>query len=106
MRISDWSSDVCSSDLNEPVMLLKKAVERKLQVFVPIRARDPVAHASIGQHIFTGAYDVVLDAASVKQRFTRVMKHPLLVQLGYSWETRRVGKECVRPCRTRWPSII
>src|SRR3546814_9898510 len=61
MRISDWSSDVCSSDL------LLGAEE--IQTIFPFRAQ-------------------------VNQLFHQV-------NTGRS-EERRVGKECVSTCRSRW----
>src|SRR3546814_6199253 len=68
MRISDWSSDVCSSDLRE----LTPAVERMCDHMVP---RGP-------------------DGGGVAA-------YPSGDNFGRS-EERRVGKECVSTCRSRW----
>src|SRR3546814_7990981 len=46
MRISDWSSDVCSSDLAE-------AIDHEGQVLVPERG-----HAHVAPEIFTGPHRV------------------------------------------------
>src|SRR3546814_4719659 len=75
MRISDWSSDVCSSDLEPP----KKARAAKLgdQVLID----------------FEGALDGVKRPEMAGQDFE--------LELGRS-EERRVGKECVSTCRSRW----
>src|SRR3546814_12890926 len=93
MRISDWSSDVCSSDL--------AAVDRQA------RAR-PVR---IGAHIDAaiGAVGIAL-AGQVQHRHVAlprrlveikgVLLH-LAVKADRS-EERRVGKECVSTCRSRW----
>src|SRR3546814_1361166 len=67
MRISDWSSDVCSSDLAG-------------DTFTP--------HDSGGRS--AGCGDAVEDAsATAANRRCRS-------------EERRVGKECVSTCRSRW----
>src|SRR3546814_3979763 len=68
MRISDWSSDVCSSDLD----LLTLVVDR-----------EPA-----------GPYPVVVRAG----------EHETSGMLGRARrsEERRVGKECVSTCRSRW----
>src|SRR3546814_18133780 len=98
MRISDWSSDVCSSDLS--------------------RSTRHIAFASgpylcIGQHLarveMTRALNAILDrlpnlrldpdkpAPAIKGHLLRVPEH-----LWVSSEERRVGKACVRTCRSRW----
>src|SRR3546814_5201508 len=64
MRISDWSSDVCSSDLRA----------------LPFTECDVVCASA----------DEV--AAAI---------HALVVR-GARSEERRVGKECVSTCRSRW----
>src|SRR3546814_9579217 len=70
MRISDWSSDVCSSDLNG----LRGAVD------------DFTDHTS-GQ--------LAVDD------FEGVGVHEVHFEFVRS-EERRVGKECVSTCRSRW----
>src|SRR3546814_10551695 len=80
MRISDWSSDVCSSDLparrkhrRGPVRQLRRAIgraeaeSRRPQLIHSPRKRTP-------------------PCASKERRS----------------EERRVGKECVSTCRSRW----
>src|SRR3546814_17097292 len=72
MRISDWSSDVCSSDL-----YWRPIIER--------------AHGAVYHHEFLfGLGDLVLIAVLV-------FEHG-----GARSEERRVGKECVSTCRSRW----
>src|SRR3546814_2090093 len=70
MRISDWSSDVCSSDLPGGV------------------ARDEVGNAA--QRDLFGREAV--GAALVDRCISRPRRS----------EERRVGKECVSTCRSRW----
>src|SRR3546814_19943637 len=132
MRISDWSSDVCSSDLRK--ILLKRAHE------VSDRER-------LIMETWTGAFPQLLAAYEHKERFygiwdatTRLQAEAALdewiapipkgqkevwselVRAVGNWreetmtyfetdmpvtrsEERRVGKECVSPCRSRWSQV-
>src|SRR3546814_2263040 len=91
MRISDWSSDVCSSDLAE----------------LPVRGRaSAVQHPEFGQHEGTTAdrHDPAAarrqEAGGLDQLGAHELGGPHLAA-GRS-EERRVGKECVSTCRSRW----
>src|SRR3546814_5364358 len=75
MRISDWSSDVCSSDL-------RRVVRRQ-------RRRQPAAAAGV---LRDARRDPARQAGG--QRAVQPAGHRL--------EERRVGKECVSTCRSRW----
>src|SRR3546814_12716817 len=101
MRISDWSSDVCSSDL------------------LDFERFEEIARLDVGEVLGEGhaAFepgpnlgDVVLEPAQRRDlalidddilardaRLQRLAEHAL----GRS-EERRVGKEGVSPCRSRW----
>src|SRR3546814_9668648 len=74
MRISDWSSDVCSSDLR------------------------PLDHAHV--HVLENASQrPAIAAAKIrKDRDGRARRIPPDDRS----EERRVGKECVSTCRSRW----
>src|SRR3546814_7076827 len=84
MRISDWSSDVCSSDLT----------------FVPAL----LAARSIGHHDLQvrGANFVL--APLVWREYLRAVSRSSARSLlrHFRSEERRVGKECVSTCRSRW----
>src|SRR3546814_8550938 len=85
MRISDWSSDVCSSDLAEKNLFL---------VIDVAQAAELVAHAPLGDHAaghVGGLLDVVAGAGG-----------DVLGAVDQRSEERRVGKECVSTCRSRW----
>src|SRR3546814_16887783 len=93
MRISDWSSDVCSSDLlADPGLVrpgLGEEAEHQRRRERP-RLRGEVAaakdaHAAFLEHL---AFDGLL------QRLARLDEARS--------EERRVGKECVGTCRSRW----
>src|SRR3546814_7335491 len=77
MRISDWSSDVCSSDLPGPPF--------------PLQTGSAPAHAG------TAARDPRSDLASAMWIVTLGQD-----RLRARSEERRVGKACVSTCRSRW----
>src|SRR3546814_3108647 len=75
MRISDWSSDVCSSDLDLHVNILQG--KRNICKFE--------GRAMLG------------DSLATECQFTAMIADPPARS-----EERRVGKECVSTCRSRW----
>src|SRR3546814_13753714 len=93
MRISDWSSDVCSSDLRD-------------------REGDPLERAPIvGTGRAVDHYwlaDVDTNAARRRPQAFHIAEEPgqrfgLLAPPGLlRSDERRVGKECVSRCRSRW----
>src|SRR3546814_14003011 len=102
MRISDWSSDVCSSDLIESVLIrydetlglegragyydhagaLIDMIQSHLLQVLAILAMEPPA--TLDEMDFRDATAAVLRATRVRS------------------EERRVGKEGVSTCRSRW----
>src|SRR3546814_7427117 len=86
MRISDWSSDVCSSDL--AAQHLEELFEPGLGV-----AGDDVVHAE--QVAGLEVVRVGGDGRFERLRWRGAFEH------GRS-EERRVGKECVSTVRSRW----
>src|SRR3546814_14079950 len=100
MRISDWSSDVCSSDLLDDIehveSLSLEQVSRSGRVLC------------VGQaHHLIGEFAVVAptrDKIVIERLLLRRDDMPLIVieQPGNRSEERRVGKECVSTCRSRW----
>src|SRR3546814_18372205 len=93
MRISDWSSDVCSSDLEDaqvrrfrhrPLEGQAARLEEAVEAHDAEADRAFAAGAVFGaRHFGRGAVDIVLED---------------IVRS----EERRVGKECVSACRSRW----
>src|SRR3546814_11999334 len=105
MRISDWSSDVCSSDL-EPflkwcdlwrlseMMCAPKDLDLQKVVFctaVPRREHSP------GQRDRHNRFNSALISKGVE-----VLKGHHVYDPDARSEERRVGKECVRTGRLRW----
>src|SRR3546814_4706833 len=94
MRISDWSSDVCSSDL---------LVHRYLTAnhkFLSDGVRTTAAYAPVGalsdvlEHTRASVFFEVL------QEYAEGTSAEQIEALRS--EERRVGKECVSTCRSRW----
>src|SRR3546814_13954812 len=98
MRISDWSSDVCSSDL-----LTRLAYEVILSAALTMIDAAPRRRMSLGELTdeladaveiasgeswddFSGGINAEAEVSSAQQRS----------------EERREGKECVSTCRSRW----
>src|SRR3546814_16218339 len=94
MRISDWSSDVCSSDLGEEALHLGHRITAAglrtghlLQLHIDFLAREVTARRAIDE--------TPLDPGREQP--------PVLVdRTGWRSEESRVGKECVSPGRSRW----
>src|SRR3546814_7860637 len=86
MRISDWSSDVCSSDL-EALARLRNMIGQipdwaTLQSFLPPDMDDPFTMRSAIASTFNASLE--------------------MAKQGLRSEERRVGKEGVSTCRSRW----
>src|SRR3546814_12339954 len=105
MRISDWSSDVCSSDLTADKLIgkaLPKCIEHAGF------AAEIMVEGSFGD---TGAFGNVINSRGVHalfhkqgasrfdERATPDLGPPR--RTGRS-EERRVGTACVSTCRSRW----
>src|SRR3546814_17278798 len=97
MRISDWSSDVCSSDLID-WLVVDLSVHRSGMRLRRI-ARIVVRRAAEEMLRVVGASVVaeVVQAADPVQLLG--MSQPLQILRS---EERRVGKECDSTCRSRW----
>src|SRR3546814_5720397 len=77
MRISDWSSDVCSSDLLN-----------RLQIAVDEAVTNIIEHGYAELPPGNATIEMTLEVTSDTFRMRS--------------EERRVGKECVSTCRSRW----
>src|SRR3546814_14506883 len=138
MRISDWSSDVCSSDLLDGLFAPTPDPGR-----VAFLRAQPFAHRGLhgngvvenSRTAFDAAirvghgmecdvqvssdgvpfvfHDDTLDRLTAEQGPVRSRSADMLDRVLLKGteespprlrsEARRVGKECVRPCRSRWP---
>src|SRR3546814_11622726 len=96
MRISDWSSDVCSSDLADAALAGVEGAEVGLEA-VGAELDGPLGH--VGR-----AGDEAVDTP-VRLAVGGVVVGRLVEELApvaARSEERRVGKECVSTCRSRW----
>src|SRR3546814_2835162 len=97
MRISDWSSDVCSSDLIEAVTREIGEVIKRKNARHTIVVRSTVLPGTVN-----GLVVPLLEKASGKLAgvdFGIAVNPEFLRERS---EERRVGKECVSTCRSRW----
>src|SRR3546814_8689782 len=94
MRISDWSSDVCSSDLynvegvNAKSTALYNLVKSLKERGVPIDGVGLQAHLILGQY-----------PSTLQQNIQRFADLGVDVAITERSEERRVGKEGVSTCR-------
>src|SRR3546814_18445218 len=131
MRISDWSSDVCSSDLSvrtgplPTVLTLAQALE-EAQARSPVLAAaradveaargrlrqagfrfNPVLNVEVENFAGTGPYsgfNGTETTVSINQRLDLAGRRRARMTLADAADRKsgRVGKECVSRCRARW----
>src|SRR3546814_13254526 len=96
MRISDWSSDVCSSDLLCPptrtprrLRALRCIVQQPCKTSFSKDTQSVQSQCGVGQ-----------SAAGLSDR--RQLETSLAPASTNRSEERRVGNECVSTCRSRW----
>src|SRR3546814_13681169 len=96
MRISDWSSDVCSSDLQS----LTPCVGLCLIEAAPWEQLTRLFDASRCSALALVRNNLDFISGIFKRRTIGNIEHPV-VRVARS-EERRVVKECVSTCRSRW----
>src|SRR3546814_17737322 len=96
MRISDWSSDVCSSDLAPGMggsQRLTRAVGKAKAMEMCLTGRmmnaEEAERASLDARVVPAA-ELLDDALKTAETIAATS------------EERRVGKACVSTCRSRW----
>src|SRR3546814_11551063 len=109
MRISDWSSDVCSSDL------IRSSEARRLDEMAA-ELRDAYTHhaeltAKDKTYRIAGPIGLVTAVFELGRKGVSLARYKGLGEMNPEqlWATtldrseeRRVGKECVSTCRSRW----
>src|SRR3546814_13942744 len=100
MRISDWSSDVCSSDLGTARTRLVDTVV----AFKRLSDAEVARYIACGEGLGKAGGYAIQGRAEAFVRFlsgshSGVIGLPLFETRS---EERRVGKECVSKCRSRW----
>src|SRR3546814_11910060 len=96
MRISDWSSDVCSSDL-----ISERFVQDCGTGFGVLTGSVPpgtpvTLYGDLVERLRAQGAKAVVDAHG------GMLKHAIPQRRS---EERRVGKECVSTCRSRWSPV-
>src|SRR3546814_15572747 len=119
MRISDWSSDVCSSDLRniefDPALIIGAAAERVVDLAaIVVAGVDHRVERVIGRGI---ADDARADAANIEAAHLRLTQEEAVGQADLvarrrrapteriditKSEARRGGTECVSTSKFRW----
>src|SRR3546814_13692274 len=104
MRISDWSSDVCSSDLRD---VDAEFAVRQVGGVAFLGDADRLA---VDEHLIAFGRNLTrkrtMDAVALEQQRVRLGIGQVVdrdqFQPAVRSEERRVGKECVSTCRSRW----
>src|SRR3546814_12815554 len=107
MRISDWSSDVCSSDLIHADAVVPGA---RVLLVDDVLATGGTLFAALALARQQGATvvgaTVLLEIAALQGRArwdaSVALEATVACCMRSSSEERRVGKECVSPGRSRW----
>src|SRR3546814_19111497 len=103
MRISDWSSDVCSSDLVLAFLVERDALSSCdcCSAFKMLSTREATSPDATVSALSSSCTAVVIvpgwrgrPGCFILQRFACDRS-----------EERRVGKECVSTCRSRWATL-
>src|SRR3546814_16646690 len=102
MRISDWSSDVCSSDLDH----IGDLIERSLPEFHhrSFSQRGAWCHLGYFALVIAHVWMVGREGPRTERKLGEVgaLVRPKCCRYVRRSEERRVGKECVSTCRSRW----
>src|SRR3546814_13635606 len=116
MRSSDWSSDVCSSDLEQPEYRYSWG---RQNWFDHAAAEHKAVREGVGLFDLTSFAKFRVEGRDAEAVLQRISANDVAVAPGRivstQWlhdrggieadlrsEERRVGTECVSPCRSRW----
>src|SRR3546814_12322716 len=116
MRISDWSSDVCSSDLFVGGLLGHWSVWTQSAVKLLDRIHAAVAAGAVSPELLgldarvtdcnAAFFDVANNFHGCIAGCHEILHRQGLLDGIWRSEARRVGKECVSTCRSRWAPYI
>src|SRR3546814_12149166 len=97
MRISDWSSDVCSSDLLH-LRHSQSPLQKTLFGYEPVLTSQGRAFYPESTQKQSALHTSLCESG----RACRMALYCALSDETGRSEERRVGKECVSTCRSRW----
>src|SRR3546814_12042136 len=113
MRISDWSSDVCSSDLLNPTSGFRLTAHVSPEISFG-RGTNPYARGMIEGSAYYPVSEAIVLAGRVRVASIAGADRTDIAPSrrlsgggggsvrGFRSEGRRVGQECGRTCRSRW----
>src|SRR3546814_11875297 len=101
MRISDWSSDVCSSDLVDYGPLASRAQHDRVRSYLDVGAAEHAGHQPFdtGGTMPDRGFFMKPGLFATASGTMRVAREEIF---GPRSEERRVGQECSSTCRSRW----
>src|SRR3546814_20820114 len=107
MRISDWSSDVCSSDLAYTRIVRPVAGSPRIRMNLsPMRdhgaERAPTTRGTNHIHYLVGNQPLRLTTDAPVGYPMQELVFRVESDLHFRSEEHRVGNECVRTCKSRW----
>src|SRR3546814_5510938 len=102
MRISDWSSDVCSSDLPDVAGPRQPLLAAAVAALVgrPGQSAEAAHRLAVGE--LARERLAVQQVGGSKAQPVHPRQQLEAARLLARSEERRVGKECVSTCRSRW----
>src|SRR3546814_21013688 len=102
MRISDWSSDVCSSDLRGTMAKLARVIFRlDCKKTCTSLLNAPGTAFEVLESVEDDFWDKVSETVQ-KHVFTATYHVQDNIHSKLRSEERRVGQACVSTCRSRW----
>src|SRR3546814_15030320 len=113
MRISDWSSDVCSSDLMVPMWMFAVAIAAGNTFVLKPSEKDPSCPLRLAELMLeAGAPAGVLNCViGDKEAVDTLLTDPRVQAVSFVGSTpirseeRRVGEDCVSTCITWWSAL-
>src|SRR3546814_12893100 len=100
MRISDWSSDVCSSDLKLFAVARADDLDRTVRVEQLLQCRGEIEDCR-GRGFLDEDVALLAGGERMEDEVDGIVERHQ--ESGHARsEERRVGKECVSTCRSRW----
>src|SRR3546814_20463254 len=96
MRISDWSSDVCASDL----LTDSAAVAFMIHELAEFRTAANINRIAVEYCVSPQFFDGL--PGDLQHVFNAWARQHAQYEVQTRSEERRVGKECVSTCRSRW----
>src|SRR3546814_17565375 len=114
MRISDWSSDVCSSDLwpvtisllscHSPKLVNRRKIDTAIikPVFTLIFRAYNSGLRRIHRDFLRRIQTTLLEVRYFEHNTKQTLERRAGLTVARRSEERRVGKECVSTCKSRW----